>query len=92
MISNYLKCRFSHKDVAEKCAELEQEQSSPGGLLQMQKLKTKAGKELLTWVHRRRMLSLSQMHLTACYWRSMLIILHPMAQRKMITNIACLNI
>lgn len=49
MISNYLKCRFSHKDVAEKCAELEQEQSSPGGLLQMQKLKTKAGKELLTW-------------------------------------------
>lgn len=38
-------------------------------------------------VHRRRMLSLSQMHLTACYWRSMLIILHPMAQRKMITYV-----
>ena len=45
-----------------------------------------------SWVHHRKMLSLSQMHLTPCYWRSMLIILHPMAQRKMTTNIACLNI
>ena len=49
MILNYLKCSLSHKDVAEKCAELEQQQSSPGGFLQMQKLKTKAGKELLAW-------------------------------------------
>lgn len=42
-----LKCSLSHKDVAEKCAKLEQQQSSPGGLLQIQKLKTKSGKESL---------------------------------------------
>lgn len=41
-----LKCSLSHKDIAEKRAELEQ-QSSPGGLLQIQKLKTKSGKASL---------------------------------------------
>lgn len=34
--------------------------------------------------HHRRMLPSSQMHLTPSYWRSMQIISHPMAQRKMI--------
>ena len=43
-------------------------------------------------VHGSRMLLLSQMHLTPCYWRRREIILYPMAQRKMIMNIACLSI
>lgn len=42
-----LKCSLSHKDIAEKRAELEQQQSAPGGLLQIEKLKTKSGKESL---------------------------------------------